>query len=82
MTQNNATNGIEEQFLFPSERDNSIDMNTSLRIDDVTLERLDDLVDESEESEIVLTKGKIVNALVYAVWAAEIGGDSNEGDDL
>ena len=83
MTQNNATNGIEEQFLFPSEReDRTVEMNTSLRIDDVTLERLDDLVDESEESEIVLTKGKIVNALVYAVWAAEIGGDSNEGDDL
>jgi len=71
MTQNNATNGIEEQFLFPSERDNSIYMNTSLRIDYVTLERLDDLAEESEG----LSKAKIVNALVYAVWAAEIGGD-------
>ena len=78
MAQNNATNGIEEQFLFPSERDNSIDMNTSLRIDDVTLERLDDLVEESEG----LSKAKIVNALVYAVWADEIGGDSNQGDEL
>jgi len=71
MTQNNATNGIEEQFFVPSERDNSIDMNTSLRIDNVTLERLDDLAEESEG----LSKAKIVNALVYAVWAAEIGGD-------
>jgi hypothetical protein len=76
MTQNNATNGIEEQFFVPSERYNSIDMNTSLRIDNVTLERLDDLAEESEG----LSKAKIVNALVYSVWSYEIGGDSNQGD--
>jgi hypothetical protein len=39
MTQNNETNGIEEQLFVPSDRDNSIEMNTSLRIDNVTLER-------------------------------------------
>ena len=76
MTQNNETNGIEEQFFVPSDRDNSIEMNTSLRIDNVTLERLDDLAEESEG----LSKAKIVNALVYAVWAAEIGGDDNQSD--
>ena len=76
MTQNNETNGIEEQFFVPSDRDNSIEMNTSLRIDKVTLERLDDLAEESEE----LSKAKIVNALVYAVWADEVGGDDNQSD--
>ena len=76
MTQNNETNGIEEQFFVPSDRDNSIEMNTSLRIDNVTLERLDDLAEESEE----LSKAKIVNALVYAVWADEVGGDDNQSD--
>ena len=76
MTQNNETNGIEEQLFVPSKRENSIDMNTSLRIDKVTLERLDDLSEESEG----LSKAKIVNALVYAVWAAEIGGDDNQSD--
>ena len=51
-------------------------MNTSLRIDNVTLERLDDLAEESEE----LSKAKIVNALVYTVWAAEVGDDDNQSD--
>ena len=76
MTQNNETNGIEEQLFVPSDRDNSIEMNTSLRIDKVTLERLYDLAEESEE----LSKAKIVNALVYAVWADEVGGDDNQSD--
>ena len=76
MTQNNETNGIEEQLFVPSDRDNSIEMNTSLRIDKVTLERLDDLAEESEE----LSKAKIVNALVYAVWAAEVGDEDNQSE--
>lgn len=80
MSKNNATNDLPDKYLFPSERDGTATMNTTVRVDDVTLDRLDDLVKASKkvnESE-GLSKAKIVNALVYAAWISEQ--DSNEGD--
>jgi len=58
-----------EWMLFPSERENNTaSSNTSIAVDKVTYERLDDLVEDSD----TVSKAEIVEDLVYDAWKSRI----------
>jgi len=61
-------------MLFPSEREDTNDTGDIVRLDETTVNRLDDIVEASHSQ----TRGDVISNLVYDEWMSE---DRSKGDE-
>lgn len=63
-----------EWMLFPSQREDGSSTEASVRLDETTVNRLDDIVEASHGQ----TRGDVISNLVYDEWISE---DRSKGDE-
>jgi len=58
---------LPDWMLFPSEREDTNDTGDIVRLDETTVNRLDDIVEASHGQ----TRGDVISNLVYDDWVSE-----------